>query len=83
MSCRVYPCAECGLPDLHNGDGDGAGSCQCPRCERCGGPPGLCNCESDAAYYDEYGWPDWPDEEPAPARISTVRTVLDGEAGAS
>jgi hypothetical protein len=75
---HVYPCANCGLPDLHNGDGDGIGSCECPRCEDCGGPPGLCSCDEDAAYYD--GWPD--DEETPVLRpvAVTVRTILDGEA---
>lgn len=27
MTCDV-----CGLPDPYNGDGDGIGSCDCPRC---------------------------------------------------
>jgi len=49
------PCFECGLPDLHNGDGDGIGSCDCTRCEDCGSGPG---CECDWARED-----DWPDDD--------------------
>jgi hypothetical protein len=43
---RLYapPCFDCGLPDWYDGDGDGIGSCDCPRCERCGAPPGGCYC---------------------------------------
>lgn len=51
-------CFECDLPDLpdrHNGHGDGIGSCDCARCEWCGGPPGVCNCADDEG-------PDWPDD---------------------
>lgn len=47
---RVYRCFECGLPDRYNGHGDGIGSCQCMRCEHCGGPPGVCNCADDFEY---------------------------------
>lgn len=39
-------CFDCGLPDLHNGQGDGIGSCECARCERCGSGPG-CDCRDD------------------------------------
>ena len=42
-----YDCWDCNLPDLHNGDGDGIGSCNCPRCETCNGAPSTCNCWSD------------------------------------
>lgn len=48
-------CDVCGLVDPFNGDGDGIGSCDCPRCE---GPCGvaadsvLCGCPDDS---DE--WP--------------------------
>jgi hypothetical protein len=28
-------CVECGLVDDHHGNGDGVGSCDCPRCD-CG-----------------------------------------------
>lgn len=43
---RVYGmrCLDCGLPDLHHGQGDGIGSCECPRCYSCGAPPGGCDC---------------------------------------
>lgn len=44
-------CLECGLPDPYDGWGDGIGSCECPRCEYCGAPPG-CDCSDD-----DYGWP--------------------------
>lgn len=53
---RVYRCFECGLPDPYDGAGDGIGSCECLRCEDCGGPPGVCNCS------DDYPHPDWPDD---------------------
>lgn len=32
----TWTCVGCSLPDLHDGQGDGIGSCQCPRCEDCG-----------------------------------------------
>ena len=54
----VFRCFECGLPDPYNGGGDGIGSCECPRCEYCGWPPGVCNCSDD-----DYGWPE-EDETP-------------------
>lgn len=40
MTCDV-----CGLPDIYNGQGDGAGSCDCPRCD-CGVAIGsyVCTC---------------------------------------
>jgi hypothetical protein len=49
-------CLECDLPDPYNGEGDGIGSCECPRCEWCHGPPLECECESEDAF------PDWPDD---------------------
>jgi hypothetical protein len=49
-----YRCYDCGLPDLHDGAGDGIGSCDCPRCQHCGAAPQECGCE----YYDDgQGWP--------------------------
>lgn len=42
---RVDRCFECDLPDPHNGQGDGIGSCMCPRCESCGWAPGVCDCD--------------------------------------
>lgn len=51
-------CWDCRLPDPYNGQGDGIGSCECPRCEQCGGPPLQCDCRD----YDEYQ-PDWGDDE--------------------
>jgi hypothetical protein len=47
---------DCGMYDPYDGQGDGIGSCDCPRCEWCAGPPGVCSCESD----DQY--PAWPDD---------------------
>lgn len=42
-------CFDCNLPDPYNGQGDGIGSCDCHRCEACGGAPGH-ECSAD--------WPD-------------------------
>jgi len=36
-------CFDCNLPDPYNGAGDGIGSCDCPRCDRCGAAPGGCS----------------------------------------
>lgn len=46
-----WHCWSCGLPDYYDGAGDGIGSCECPRCEWCSGPPLECSCEDDD-YYD-------------------------------
>jgi hypothetical protein len=65
------PCRDCGLPDLHRGQGDGIGSCDCPRCRDCGAAPGDCDghdepcehCEDPACYGDCWGEEDtssWP-----------------------
>ena len=45
-------CDVCLLPDPYDGDGDGIGSCDCPRCE-CGAAYGsvFCSCPLD----DDYG----------------------------
>ena len=47
-------CDVCGLPDLYDGQGDGIGSCQCPRCD--GGEAAhnsvLCICPPDD-YFDD------------------------------
>lgn len=50
MTCDV-----CGLPDNYRGQGDGIGSCDCPRCE-CGSARWsvFCDCEPD----DDPGWGD-------------------------
>lgn len=44
-------CDVCGLPDLHGGQGDGIGSCDCPRCD-CGTARGssFCSCDSACSY---------------------------------
>lgn len=51
----VAVCWDCRLPDPYHGQGDGIGSCECPRCERCGGRPLRCNCSDydDDDYWDE------------------------------
>lgn len=59
-----WTCPECGLPDLHNGYGDGIGSCGCPRCPLCGEPdpagmhPAMHD-EDDRATAGQ----DWPGDE--------------------
>lgn len=40
-------CFSCGLPDPYDGDGDGIGSCECPRCDECGAEPLGCRCAVD------------------------------------
>ncbi len=47
-------CGDCGLPDLHRGQGDGIGSCDCPRCE-CGDPGWACDGHDDDLDDDEEG----------------------------
>jgi hypothetical protein len=54
-----YRCLDCGLPDLHDGYGDGIGSCDCPRCEDCGAAPQECGC--DEYDVDEDADPPWPE----------------------
>lgn len=60
------PCDVCGLPDPYNGQGDGIGSCDCPRCDGCDAAAGseFCACP-DFDIWEPL------DEEPEPA-ISTV-----------
>ncbi len=41
MTCDV-----CGLPDRHQGQGDGIGSCDCPRCD-CGSARSSVFCDCD------------------------------------
>ena len=43
-------CPSCLLPDPHHGQGDGYGSCDCPRCRDCGAAPQ--ECDWDCAVYD-------------------------------
>lgn len=50
-------CPECLLPDPYGGEGDGIGSCDCHRCERCGGPDPAGMCEAGHADDDTY-WRD-------------------------
>jgi len=54
-------CDVCMLPDPYNGQGDGIGSCECPRCD-CGTAAGsaLCGCPPD----DDWG--DYPLQETYP-----------------
>lgn len=50
-------CDVCGLPDLHNGQGDGIGSCECPPCDGGEAADGsvFCTCPPDDAYdADDY-----------------------------
>lgn len=44
-------CDVCGLPDLHRGQGDGIGSCDCPRCD-CGvaRSSSFCTCDPACSY---------------------------------
>jgi hypothetical protein len=48
-------CDVCGLPDLHNGQGDGIGSCDCPRCDggEAAASSALCTCPPGDDYDDE------------------------------
>ena len=46
-------CLSCGLPDPYRGQGDGIGSCECPRCEYCGADPLVCECGEDDVF-DEF-----------------------------
>lgn len=40
-------CFRCGLPDPYRGQGDGIGSCDCPRCHCCEAGPDECDCGRD------------------------------------
>lgn len=70
MTCDV-----CGLPDDYRGQGDGIGSCDCPRCD-CGSAKYsvFCDCPDDD--YSDGEWPDdpWPDAEPWPDDV--IRPVV-------
>ena len=77
-------CDVCGLPDPYNGDGDGIGSCDCPRCDHgCGVARGSYLCSGpadDDPYDDDQGWPEddgepWPDDV-----IQPVDTIQPSEA---
>lgn len=47
-------CPNCGLYDGYRGQGDGIGSCDCPRCQCCGrGPSDDCDCSQDWDEYEE------------------------------
>jgi hypothetical protein len=78
----AWRCFDCNMPDPYNGAGDGIGSCDCPRCEDCGAPPGGCNGHDDwddDEGDDPYAWT--PCGQPGCACqvpvMVTVRTVLD------
>jgi hypothetical protein len=43
-------CPDCGLPDPYHGNGDGIGSCDCPRCPCCGAGPMDCDCQRDGEF---------------------------------
>lgn len=51
------PCLDCGLPDLHRGQGDGIGSCECPRCEDCGAGPQECGHVAGDDCIGDVVWP--------------------------
>lgn len=76
-------CLDCGLPDPYNGQGDGIGSCDCPRCQCCGAGPQECECNRDFDdLYDDADEPyDYLCNDTSCAwrlgRLTTVRTVLD------
>ncbi|MEV4271952.1 hypothetical protein [Micromonospora aurantiaca (nom. illeg.)] len=59
-------CDVCGLPDPYRGQGDGIGSCDCPRCDHgCGVAAWSSLCQGP----DEDGSEDWGqeyDDEPWP-----------------
>jgi len=60
-------CDVCGLPDPYNGQGDGIGSCDCPRCDHgCGvaAMSSLCQGSDDDYPYDDD--PDWPEDDGEP-----------------
>jgi hypothetical protein len=40
-------CPRCNLDDHYRGQGDGIGSCDCPRCWCCGRGPDECECSRD------------------------------------
>lgn len=51
MNARLAAPSECDvclMPDPYNGEGDGVGSCGCPRCD-CGYPAGsgFCTCPTE------------------------------------
>lgn len=55
-------CPECNLPDPYGGEGDGIGSCDCPRCPACGEPdPAGFHNDGTTCDGDDLGIPDWPD----------------------
>lgn len=53
-------CDVCGLPDMHDGQGDGIGSCDCPRCA-CGVARSSMFCVCPA---DEDDWGDLQETYP-------------------
>lgn len=55
-------CPDCGLPDPYHGQGDGIGSCECPRCDCGSGLPAIwCGIEICRSA-DDYPHPDWEDQ---------------------
>lgn len=59
----VARCWDCRLVDPYNGQGDGIGSCECARCEHCGGRPLRCDC----GHVEDWPDSDWPSDEEARA----------------
>jgi hypothetical protein len=83
-----WTCVECGLPDPHHGQGDGIGSCGCPRCDcgecrycadQLGGHGEACaDDQGDAGWDDDedYDAGRWLDENPGPPTVTL--TVQEG-----
>jgi hypothetical protein len=77
----TWTCVECHLPDTYAGDGDGVGSCMCPRCESCGecrhcaDALDLHSCAEDQDW-DDQDWDDPDDDDRAEtARRTPVETI--------
>ena len=58
---RTTVCLVCGLYDPYDGQGDGIGSCDCPRCPWCGAGPESCDCRQDGPC--ACGGDCWDDDE--------------------
>lgn len=59
---KAMECDVCGLTDPYNGQGDGIGSCDCPRCDgRCGAAAGsmFCACVPEDDFEDDWPPPDY------------------------
>lgn len=74
-------CPNCGLTDPYRGQGDGIGSCDCPRCDCCRAAPDECYCDQDvedAELQAELG-DDYSCNDPScPARIARRERAIHG-----